>query len=593
MKSVVKPDQRGTFSRLVRECMRFPTLLVMIFISLGCLGGGQLYLTWIAKKWTDGPLLTGDRFAMAQLGTRAGELAIVMMAGLFFSRYLLNLVNQLMLMRLRDRAQRRLMEVEIRALRAYPSGELISRFLNDAGQLSTFVREILRRLIGESIVLVGAITMLFYLNWRLALLTIVMVPLVGAALGRIGKVIRALSAQAQKDVGHLSATLNEQLHGVSTIKGLLAETHEEQRFARQNDRYRRRVMHSELWAATLSTSVWLITALGLLAVVWYGTSQVASKAVTSGALLAFVLYAVQTVEPLRRLSEVQSLLQQSLAAGSRVFELIDLSPTEREGSRGLPTPIGGEFSLERVSFRYHPDKPVLNDLSFSLRARENAALVSISGGGKSTIAALAIRLRDPDTGSILIDGIRIADLRLSDLRGCVAVAEQEAFVFTGTLRDNICYGSWNAEEASIHAAVELAGLESVVASVPGGLNGVLIEAGHNLSGGQKQRIALARMIVRDPAILILDEATSALDSDTESLIFNQLADWMARRTVLLMAHRLSTISRFPRVIVLDAGRVVGDGRVTDLLETCPPFSRIFAEQIAPVSASGQPARAAS
>jgi len=593
MKGVVRPDQRGTFARLVRVCLQFQALLVMIFVSLACLGGGQLYLTWIAKKWTDGPMLTGDRAAMIHLGTRAGLITLLMMAGLFCSRYLLNSVNQSMVLRLRDLAQRRLMAVQVDAMRSYQSGDLMSRFFNDAGQLSSFVREILRRMIGETMVIIGATTMLFYLNWRLALFTAVVVPLVGVVLSRMGTTIRTIGAQSQKDVGVLSGTLNEQLSGITTIKGFLAEDYEARQFARQNERYRNRVMRGEWWAAMLTTLVWLITALGLLSVTWFGSNQVANKTMTSGALLAFFLYAVQTVEPLRRLSEVQALLQRSLAAATRVFEIIDLPFTERDGSKSLAAPVRGELSFDQVWFHYHDKSPVLRGVSFSLRSREAAALVAVSGGGKSTIAALAVRFRQVERGTIRLDGVDVDELRLAELRRYVCVAEQEPFLFSGTLADNIRYGSWDASESTIGAAAEMAGLAPVIASIPGGLDGLLIEAGRNLSGGQKQRIALARIIVRDPAVLLLDEATSALDSDTERAIFDQLADWLARRTVLAMAHRLSTISRFPRVIVLDSGRVVGDGSVTDLIQTCPPFRRLFADQIAAVSPSDKRASAAS
>lgn len=575
-------NSEGIFTRLVRECLRFPGRLVLIVTGLLSLGAGQLYLTWIAKLWAEGPLLSGDRAAMAALALKAALTSVTMMAGLFVSRYLLNSVNQRMVERLRNQAQQCLLALEVPAIRRFQSGELMSRIFNDAGALSGFVREILRRLIGETIVIAGAVAMLFYLDWPLALLAVVMAPAVALLLSRVGRVIRRTGMRAQEEIGVLSALLSEQLMGVTTIKGFRAEAAEQRRFARQDARYRHQVMRGEWWSAILMTSIWLITALGLLLAVWYGSDQVAAGRLTTGGLLAFCLYAVQTAEPVRRLSEVQGLLQRAIAAGARLFEITDLPFVERDGTAALSAEPGGELRIERVHFRYRADKPVLEDFSLRLGGRETVALVAASGGGKSTLAALLLRFRDPERGAILLDGIDLRQLRLAELRRVICVAEQEPFVFSAPLVDNIRYGRPQASREQVEAAAALAGLEPLVRSLPGGLEGALAEGGRNLSGGQKQRIALARIIVRDPAVLVLDEATNALDSDTERQLFTQLEAWLARRTVLVMAHRLSTISRFRRVVVLENGRSAGDGTVDELLAGCPAFSRLFAEQLTPL-----------
>jgi subfamily B ATP-binding cassette protein MsbA len=573
---------RAIFIRLLRECRHYPGRLVLIVLGLAGLGGGQLCLTWFAKLWADGPLRTGDYHTMARLSWEVSALTIVMMAGLFISRYELNSVNQRMVMRLRNQAQHHLLGLEVGAIRRYQSGDLMSRMLNDAGTLSTFVREILRRLIGETFIIGGAIAMIFYLNWRLALITGLMVPVVAIMMAQLGGVIRKRGAAAQKEVGNLSGALSEQLAGVTTIKGFRTEEAEERRFGRLNAGYLHQTLRGEFWSAMLTTAVWLVTAFGVLAVVWYGTTQVGRGQATPGGLLVFCLYAIQTVEPLRRLSEVQSLLQRAIAAAERVFEIIDLPAAEHDGDKSLPANVRGEIVLEHVSFAYRADKPVLADFDLRIGTRETLAVVATSGGGKSTLAAMLVRFRDPDRGCIRLDGIDIRELRLADLRRAICVAEQEPFLFSGPLIDNIRYGSWDARPATIEAAVALAGIEPLVRSLPGGLQTPLIEGGRDLSGGQRQRIALARVIVRNPSVVVLDEATSALDSDTESQIFAQLRDWLSQRTVLVMAHRLATISRFPRIVVLENGRVIGDGSVSELLANCPSFSQLFGEQLAPL-----------
>jgi ATP-binding cassette, subfamily B, bacterial MsbA len=573
---------RSTTLRLVRECAQFRGHLVLIFVSLAALGFAQLELTWIAKLWTDGPLKTGDQRQLAELVHRAIEIAVVLVTGLFTSRYLLQSLNQYLVQDLRDRAQAHLLEVELSTARRFQVGELMSRLFNDAGSLSQFVREILRRGIGETIVLVGALVILFRLDWRLATIMAVAGPLVGIVLAYCGGYIRRRSHRAQEEVGRLSASLTEQLSGLTTIKGFQTETIERERFAANDSDYRHHVMRSELWMASMTTGVWAITTVALLGVVVYGTNQIAIGRQTPGALLAFCLYAVQTVEPLRRLSEVHGLMQRALAAAVRVFEIIDLPSIESEGVLALPAPPAGALNFARVSFGYDRDRSVLDDIELKIAPRETVGVVAASGGGKSTLASLIVRFADPVSGRILLDGIDLRELRLAELRRAVCVMEQKPFVFSGSLFENIRYGSPQATREQVRTAASQAGLDQFIASLPGGLDSYLAESGRNLSGGQQQRIALARAIVRDPMVLILDEATSAIDSETEEEIFSRLRPWLAKRTVLLMTHRLSTVIRFPRVIVLDQGRIVGDGNAAQLLETCAVFKRLFAEQVSPL-----------
>jgi subfamily B ATP-binding cassette protein MsbA len=577
------------FQRLVHECLQFSARLILATLSMATLSGSQLYLTWIAKQWAEGPLVSGNRHEVASLLTKASLVTLAMMIGLFSSRYLLASLNQSLVQNLRDRAQRRLLEVRLPAVRQFQAGELMSRIFNDAGALSEFVREILRRLIGESMVLIGAIAIIFYLNWRLALVAGGMVPIVAVILGRIGTVIRHRSARAQQDVGELSGTFSEQVAALSTIKGFQTEIVEHRRFAKQNAAYRRQVIRSEWWSALLMTTVWVVTAGALLAVVWYGSAQVISGKATQGALLAFCLYAVQTVEPLRRLSEVQAMMQRAIAAATRVFQIIDLEPLEVSGAPaaldGFDS-MGAELRFEQVQFRYRQhsgnDRPVLDISELRIGRGETIAIVSSSGGGKTTIANLLMRFYDPNAGRITLNGSDLREIPLARLRRMVCVAEQEPFVFRGSLIENIRYGSAGATEAVVRSAADQVGLAHLIASLPGGLNALLAEGGRNLSGGQKQRIALARAVVRDPIVLVLDEATSALDSESEGQIFANLQAWLARRTVLVLAHRLATISRFSRVIVLENGRIIGDGAVTELVKTCPAFGQLFAEQLSPL-----------
>ena len=572
------------FLRLVGECRAYPVRIAVILLSLAALAGAQFYLTWLVRLGVE-PLTRGDSAAVANLWRQGAVTAALLIAALFTSRYLLSSVNQSLVQRLRDRAQRQLLVIEVAALREFRSGELVSRIFNDAGVLAGFVRDVLKRLVGETLIVVGGLALMFYLHWRLALATCVVAPFVAVLLNELGGIIRRRGSAAQREIGRLTAILNEQLRGVTTVKGYQAEGFERDRFSAQNAAYRTQVMRGEQWAAVLVAAVSVVGGTALFGIIWYGSQQVIQRHLTPGELLAFCLYAAQTIEPLRRLSEVHGMLQGALAAAARVYEVIDFPRVEEQGRTAISLPVRGALRFEEVRFRYRADEPVLAGVTLSVAPMETVGLVAASGGGKSTIANLLMRFFDPDQGRILLDGVDLRALRLADLRRAVGVVEQDPFIFSGALIDNILYGSWHASTAAITAAVSLAGLEPLVSSLPGGLHAVLREAGQDLSGGQKQRIALARAVVRDPAVLVLDEATSALDSDSERQIFVQLQDWLRRRTVLVMAHRLATIRRFERVIVLEGGRVVGDGSVSRLLSGCPAFERLFAEQIVPLGAA--------
>ncbi len=575
-------DSTKVLARLFRLCLDYPGRVGVMVFSILALTLSRLYLTWLVKLWVEGPLSRPEAGGERRLLLAGGAAVAVMAASVFLSHILLADVNQRMLHHLRNQLQKQLMQLGVRGLRRFHSGDLFSRVFNDIGMLGSFVRDVFNRLIGESLVAAGALTLMFTLNWRLALITCLIVPTVALVLQRLSGLIRRWAEGAQRNLGLLSGVLGEQIQGITTIKGFQTEDFEHARFSRQNTKYRRRFIRAEIWSATLMSIVWGVTGGGLLLLVWYGSRVAAEGLMSAGDLLAFCLFAAQTVEPLRKLSEVQAVLLRSAAAAARVFEVIDMPLPERGGGRLLPRPIRGDLLLEGIRFRYEEETPLLEEVTFRIRPGETAALVSPSGGGKSTLAKLLWRFHEPQGGFLSIDGHRLDSLSLTALRQTVCVVEQDPFIFSGSLGDNIRYGSWQASAGSLERAVNLAGLKPLVAALPAGLETILEEAGHNLSGGQKQRIALARAVVRNPAILVLDEATSALDSDTEARIFEALAEWLSSRTVLVMAHRLSTVVRFGRVLMLEHGRIAGDGRPAELIEACPPFRRLFQEQLSPV-----------
>jgi subfamily B ATP-binding cassette protein MsbA len=496
-------------------------------------------------------------------------------------------LNHRLVERLRNQAMRRLLRWDMHSLRSRHGGELLSRLLNDAAALTVFARDVLRRLLGEGLLLLGAIAMMLYLDWRLSLVVYAMVPLIALALTPFGAVIRRAGARSQQQLAELTVVCEEQLRGISTVKGFQGEDFEGERFVGQNAAYRRQTMRAEAWSSLVLATVWLVTGAGLIAILGYGGWAVVEGRLSPGGLFAFCLYAAQTVEPLRHLGDVQTILQRGLAAATRVYELID-HPGVEAAAPAPPASWRGDLRFENVAFGYAPGKAVLRGFDLEVRAGETVGLVAASGGGKSTLAALLQRFVVPDGGTIRLDGTDVGAIPLGALRRAVCVVEQEPFVFSAPLIDNLRYGSWSASEDEVWQALRLAGLEPFVRTLARGLHQPLAQAGRNLSGGQRQRIALARAVLRDPAVLVLDEATSALDGETERHVFAALTQWLSRRTVLVMAHRLATVARFERIVVLDQGRVIDAASAPVLTQRCEAFRSLFAEQLALTRNGGQP-----
>lgn len=575
--SALDPTARRLLGRLLRHWPRLVVASLAVVVAALC----QLALTWLVKVWSDTLLAGADPSALRRALALAAATVALLLVAVFLSRYLLAVFEKRLVQELRDEASAALLAAEAGLVQGSAVGEWLSRLFNDPSALSGFVEDLLRRLLGGMAVTSGALVMMFVLDARLTLAVGLAVPIAALLFALLGRRIRVWSRLAQEELGEATAIAGEQLHGLPTIKASQTEPQEAGRLRATGARYVGLALAAEWWATALVTAVWLATALGLLAAIWYGSRLVVAGARSPGDLLVFALYAAQAIEPLRRLSDVQGRWQRTLAAAARLFAVVDLpAESRRGGTRFLPQPARGELAVEEVRFAYDKGAPVLDGLSFRLAAGETAALVAASGGGKSTLAKLVLGLEAPRSGQLRIDGVDLAELDLGALRRAVGVVFQEPFLFRGSLADNLSYGAGPVAEARVRQAAELVGLETLLRALPRGLASDLTEAGRSLSGGERQRIALGRAFLRSPALLVLDEATSAIDSETEEAIFDRLAPWLAGRTVLVMAHRFSTVSRLPRVLVLERGKLAADAPPAALLESFPPFRQLFASQVA-------------
>jgi ABC-type multidrug transport system fused ATPase/permease subunit len=575
------------FRRLIGVACRRPVLVLLALASLAILSLTQLYLTWLIKEWVEGPVLNQGSGLSRGLVLRAIGAALVGMISLFVSRYALAAATQRLLEDLRNDATRALLRAPVPVVGKTTSGEWLSRLFNDLNALSTFLSIVVRRLTTETILLCGATILMFVLSWRLALATLAIVPAAGFAFVWMGRRIRRWGSVAQESVASLTSTINEGLRGFTTVKGFEAELLIQHRVEREAQEHRQRVLRGELWSAALISLVFLITGAAFLGILLYATARLPFTPAQQATFLAFCLYAGQTVEPARRLAEVHGLLQQSLAAAVRVFEVIDLAPERdvTETQRGSIASV----RFERVTFGYSPDSPVLNDVSLAIGDGEIVGIVGASGCGKTTLGKLLMRFEVADQGQISLGGVPLRELSLQDVRGSICLVEQDPFVFSGSLLDNLRLGRPTASTREVDQAVRMTRLDSVVAALPRGLDSHVREAGRDLSGGERQRIALARAIVRDPRVLILDEATSAIDSETELAIFTAMFPWLQQRTVLVVSHRLSTVNRLPRVVLMERGRIVADGPPEFLAVDSTSFRELFVDQLGRSAMAALPA----
>jgi ATP-binding cassette subfamily B protein len=509
-----------------------------------------------------------------------------MVACIHLSRYLPARIDQHVIETLRNRAVDALLRAHPQRVAAYPSGDLVSRVQTDAGTLDGLAGQALKQLVGPALILIGSLGFMFALEWRLALALVLGVPLVAALLAVAGSAIRSASARAQRQAGALAANLVEQVQGILTIRTMGTESSESELFRRHSRAYRGHTLRSAQWSAALVSSVWMVATTALLAAIYLGSRQITAGQLTSGGLLAFCLFAGQAVDALRNLGAFQGRLAQLAPAAERVLEVVDLPADDAASASELPAlglacELRGPLLLDRVRFAYpEDDRDVLRDVSLRVEPGETVALVGATGGGKTTLVRLLLALHRPSSGRILLAGRDLVTIPPARLYRAIAVVPQEPFLFARTLRENLTYGAPDATAEQLAWAIASVELETLVAEARAGLDTPVRELGASLSGGQRQRIVLARTLLRDPPLLLLDEATSALDSETEAAIWTRLEGWLARRTVLVFAHRLATVHRVPRVVLLEDGRVRTDGPTAAVLRDDEAFRRLFGEQLA-------------
>ena len=460
------------------------------------------------------------------------------------------------------------------------TGELMSRVTNDLSALEHFVTHGSALTAVDLIRLIGGSIILFILDWRLAALVLIPVPILAVALRHYNTRIRPVYRSVRARLGDINAKLQDNLSGIRVIQAFAREEMERQRFTTESERYyRARVKGIRYWSVFFP-AIRFLGAMGSVVVLGVGAVMVVKGELSLGTLVAFLSYTTSFYEPINRLTEVDNIFQEAIAAGERFFEILDETTEVGDAPDAVAlSEIQGRLVFDGVEFRYGTGDKVLHDIGFEMAPGEMVALVGPSGAGKTSIANLICRFYDPSQGQITVDGQDLRRIQLSSLRQQVAVVLQDSFLFNNSVAENLLYGKPDATREELIEAAKAANAHEFIIQLPEGYDTEIGERGVKLSGGQKQRLALARAILANPRILILDEATSSVDAEAEFLIQQALERVLKDRTSLVIAHRLSTVRNADKIIVLDKGRIVEVGRHKELLADEGLYSQLYRRQM--------------
>jgi ATP-binding cassette subfamily B protein len=462
------------------------------------------------------------------------------------------------------------------------TGEVVSRLTTDTTLLQVVVGSSVSIALRNTLLIIGGMIMLLITSPKLTFLVLGVVPLVVAPIVIFGRKVRRLSRLSQDRVADISAEASEALYGIRTVQAFAHEPHDRKRFAERSEEAFLTALTRIRWRAVLTGIVILLVFGSISVVLWVGGADVVAGRISAGQLSAFVFYAVVLAGALGAVSEVIGDLQRAAGAMERIGELLATKPVvlAPPNPKPLPSPSRGAVSFEQVTFHYpsRPNAPALDDFTLDVRPGETVAIVGPSGAGKTTVMQLLLRFYDPEAGIIRFDGTDIRELDPAVLRAAIGVVPQEPTIFAASARDNIRYARPDAGEAEVRAAAQAAHALDFLERLPQGLDTFLGERGVRLSGGQRQRIAIARAILRNPALLLLDEATSALDAESERIVQAALDEVMKERTTLVIAHRLATILKADRIVVLDKGRIDAIGTHAELSRAGGLYARLAALQ---------------
>jgi ATP-binding cassette, subfamily B, bacterial MsbA len=498
----------------------------------------------------------------------------------FFSGYAMNWLANKMLIDLRSEMFAKMMRLPAEDFQRDASGLLISKIVFEVNNVTLAATKVVTVVIKDSLIVLSLIGWLLYLNWKLTLIVLVLVPLMALIVRAYSRRMHELNRASLEYTGELTRVVNEAVSGYKEIKVFGAYEQVEAGFRNTIDKLRSFAMRITIASGATAPITQLLASIAVAAVVTIALLQTQRNETTVGGFVSFITAMLMLLAPLKHLADINEQLQRGIAAAESVFELIDRNP-ETESSTLALEKASGAIEFQNVSFRYAAaEQYALNDISLSIEPNEIIALVGESGGGKSTLISLIPRLLQPTSGKILLDGVDTANVTLLSLREQIAIVSQDTMLFNESVRHNLCLGRRQpVSDEALWSILDAMELKDVVSQIPGQLDGSVGERGARFSGGQKQRLALARALLRNAPILILDEATSALDNVTEQAVQRAIDKAMRGRTTIVVAHRLSTVERADRILVMEQGRIIESGRHVGLLAANGPYAKLYGAKL--------------
>jgi len=563
--SYVKPHLKRLIIGLL--CMVFTAILTALSL-------------WIIKPVVDKILANTDK-EQAKYFLSILPLAIIVIYALkgitlYCQHYLIDYVGNKIILEMRYQLYSHITELSLRFFNNQKIGVLISRITNDVSMVQGAIANVMGNIIGSILNIIGLLALAFYLNWKLALISIIVFPLAVYPVIVFGKKMKSAAHGYQEKFGNLTSILNETFNGIRIVKAFGMENYERDRFKQELYKIFDYTMRGVRAASMASPIMETIGAIGISALIWYAGTAVINEELTTGTFFAFIGTLTSLYPQIKKLNDMNNVIQQALSAAERIFEIIDIKPdiTEIEGMREV-NEFNNEIEFKNVEFSYNKEKKVLKNVSFKIKKGQIFAAVGPSGAGKSTLADLLARFYDVDSGEIFIDGTDIREIKIQSLRKLIGIVTQETILFNDTIKNNILYGHKEINEEKLILAAKAANAYDFIMEMKDGFETLIGDRGVKLSGGQRQRIAIARAILKNPPILILDEATSSLDSESEILVQEAINNLMKNRTTFVIAHRLSTVRNADNIIVLDDGQIVEQGKHDELIKNNLLYTKLY------------------
>ena len=566
------------YKRLIKLAKPHLPKFILAMLCMLVVGGLTSVLAFLVKPVLDDIFMKKNAAMLKWIPIAV--VAIYMLKGLctYVQTILMNFIGQRVVADIRNRLYQVIQTQSMSFFTKNPTGILMSRITNDVNSMQGAVSEAVTSLLKDSFTLICLMFVIFYRDWQLALVAMVIFPVTIYPIATFGRKIRKLATRTQVTMGSLTTLLQETISGARIVKAFGREDYESSRFSRENENLLKLTLKSVTISAVSSPFMEFLGGVGIAAIIFYGGYQVIQGVSTPGTFFSFLAALILLYEPIKRLTNVNNTIQQGIAGAQRVFSIIDAVPEIRNKPEAIPLlAISKAIDIRNVTFRYE-DTPVLKQINLTVRAGEAVAFVGMSGGGKTTLVNLIPRFYDVSEGQILIDGRDIRDVTMESLRAQIGIVTQQTILFNDTVRNNIIYGDVEKTEADVIRAAKAANAHHFIMNLPDGYDTVIGEQGTKLSGGERQRISIARALLKDAPILVLDEATSSLDTEAEIEVQEALENLMKGRTTLVIAHRLSTIRNADRIVVLVNGEIVEEGTHEALLDKKGEYFRLYQMQ---------------